>query len=171
VARSLSLRHANHFDMIHRGTVKPEWVDYNGHMGDFAYTIVFSEALDAFMEAIGLDAARRRETGCTLRMSELRIAFMREFHEGDAYEVRLRILDRQPRGLRLFGQMIDAESGLDAALIDQLLIYANERGPGLGEVCDIPEAIGLKIDQLRDKDAGGLPPSWLESRIGIRRKT
>jgi acyl-CoA thioester hydrolase len=140
-------------------------------MGDYAYTIVFSEALDTLMEAIGLDAARRRGTGCTLRMSELRIAFMREFHEGDAYEVRLRILDRQPQALRLFGQMIDAQSGLDAALADQLLIYADERGLGLGEACDIPEAIGLRIDQLRDKDAGSPLAPWLSSRIGIRRKS
>jgi acyl-CoA thioester hydrolase len=158
-------------DINHRGTVKPDWVDYNGHMGDFAYTIVFSEALDAFMEAIGLDATRRRETGCTLRESELRIAFLREFHEGQAYEVRLRVLDRQPQGLRLFGQMIDAESGLDAALADQLLIYVNKKGRGLGEACDIPEAIGLKVDQLRDKDAGAPLAPWLESRIGIRRKS
>ena len=157
--------------VIHHGTVKPDWVDYNGHMGDFAYTIVFSEALVAFMEAIGLDAARRRETGCTLRVSELRIAFLREFHEGDAYEVRLRVLDRQPQSLRLFGQMIDAESGLDTALADQLLIYANEEGPGLGEACDIPDAIGLIIDQLRDKDAGAPLAPWLASPIGLRLKS
>jgi acyl-CoA thioester hydrolase len=157
------------FDIVHHGTVRPEWVDYNGHMGDFAYTIVFSEALEAFMSAIGLDVRRRRDTGCTLRASELRIAFLREFHEGDPYEVRLRVLDRQPQSLRLFGQMIDMESGLDGALADQLLIYTNEEGPGLGEACDIPEAIGQRIDQLRDKDADAPLAPWLASRIGIRR--
>jgi acyl-CoA thioester hydrolase len=156
--------------IIRHSTVRPDWVDYNGHMGDFAYTIVFSEALDAFMEAIGLDAVHRRETGCTLRVSELRLAFLREFHEGDAYEVRLRVLDRQPQSLRIFGQMIDTESGLDAALADQLLIYAKEDGPGLGKACNIPEAIGLMIDQLRDKDAGAPLAPWLASPIGIRRK-
>jgi acyl-CoA thioesterase FadM len=123
------------------------------------------------MEAIGLDAARRRETGCTLRVSELRIAFLREFHEGDAYEVRLRVLDRQTQSIRLFGQMIDTESGLDAALADQLLIYAKKDGPGLGKACNIPEAIGLMIDQLRDKDAGAPLAPWLASPIGIRRKS
>jgi acyl-CoA thioester hydrolase len=156
--------------VVIKGTVRPEWVDYNGHMGDYAYTIVFTEAVDVLMDAIGLDAARRRDTGCTLRVSELRIAFLREFHEGDAYEVRLRILDRQPQSLRLFGQMIDAESGLDAALADQLLIYTKEEGPGLGKACAIPEAIGLRIDQLHDRDAGAPVAAWLESRIGIRRK-
>jgi len=156
--------------IICHGTVRPEWVDYNGHMGDYAYTIVFSEALEAFMEAIGLDAMRRRETGCTLRESELRIAFLREFHEGQAYEVRLRVVDRQPQSLRLFGQMIDAETGLDAALADQLLIYVDAEGRGLGEACGIPEATGQAIDQLRDKNGDATPAPWLESRIGIRRK-
>ena len=157
--------------VVIKGTVRPEWVDYNGHMGDYAYTIVFTEAVDVLMDAIGLDAARRRDTGCTLRVSELRIAFLREFHEGDAYEVRLRILDRQPQSLRLFGQMIDAESGLDAALADQLLIYVNDEGPGLGKACAIPEAIGLRIDQLHDRDAGAPLAPWLASPIGIRRKS
>ena len=69
-----------------------------------------------------------------------------------------------------FGQMIDMASGLDAALTDKLLIYANERGPGLGEACDIPQAIGQAIDRLRDKDAGAPLAPWLDSRIGIRRK-
>src|SRR5262245_55568300 len=142
------------FDMIHHGTVKPEWVDYNGHMGDYAYTIVFSEALEAFMGAIGLDATRRRDSGRTLRASEIRIAFLRECHEGAAYEGRLRILDRQPQGVRLFGQIIDRESGLDAALTDQLLICATQGGPGLGDACDIPEAVGQAIDRLCDKDTG-----------------
>src|SRR5690606_27872189 len=27
--------------------VRPEWVDYNGHMGDFAYAIAFSQTVTA----------------------------------------------------------------------------------------------------------------------------
>jgi hypothetical protein len=82
----------------------------------------------------------------------------------------LRILDRQPQSLRLFGQMIDAESGLDGALADQLLIFVDAAGPGLGEATDIPEAIGQAIDRLRDKDGDAPLAPWLGSRIGIRRK-
>jgi acyl-CoA thioester hydrolase len=154
-----------------KGTVKPDWVDYNGHMGDFAYTIVFSEAVAAFMERIGVDAAHRRETGCTLRVSEIRIAFLREFHEGESYEVRLRIIDRQAQSVRLFGQMIDAESGFDAALSDQLLVYASEAGDGPGAACSFPEAIRRRIDQLHGSDADAPLVPWLQSRIGIRRKS
>jgi acyl-CoA thioester hydrolase len=157
--------------IIHHGTVKPDWVDYNGHMGDYAYTIVLSEAVDAFMDQVGLGAAHRHATGCMLRVSELRIAFLREFHEGDAFDVRLQLIDRQAQSLRLFGQMIDAESGRDAALSDQLLIYASTAGNGIGRRHDFPEAIRLKLDQLHDDDRDEAPSTWLQSRIGIRRKT
>jgi acyl-CoA thioester hydrolase len=154
-----------------KGTVKPDWVDYNGHMGDYAYTIVFSEAVAVFMDRIGVDVAHRRATGCTLRVSELRIAFLREFHQGDSYVVRLRIIDRQAQSVRLFGQMIDAESGLDGALSDQLLVYASEAGDGPASARCIPEAIRLKIDQLHDSNADEDIAPWVQSRIGIRRKT
>jgi acyl-CoA thioester hydrolase len=150
--------------------VKPDWVDYNGHMGDYAYTIVLSEAVDAFMDRVGLGAAHRRETGCTLRVSELRIAFLREFHEGDAFDVRLRIIERQAQSLRLFGRIIDAESGRDAALADQLMIYASTAGNSIGRMHDLPEAVRLKLDQLHDSDRDEAPSAWLQSRIGIRRK-
>jgi acyl-CoA thioester hydrolase len=156
--------------IIHHGTVKPDWVDYNGHMGDYAYTIVLSEALEAFMDQVGLDAAHRRETGRTLRVSELRIAFLREFHEGDAFAVGLQIIERQAQSLRLFCRIIDAESGRDAALADELMIYASMTGNGIERGHDFPEAIRLKLDQLHDGDRGEAAPPWLQSRIGIRRK-
>jgi acyl-CoA thioester hydrolase len=156
--------------IIHHGTVKPDWVDYNGHMGDYAYTIVLSEALDAFMDQVGLGEAHRGETGCMLRVSELRIAFLREFHEGDAFTVRLRIIERQAQSLRLFARIIDSESGRDAALADQLMIYASISGNGIGRAHDFPEAIRLKLDQLHDGDRDEAASAWLQSRIGIRRK-
>jgi acyl-CoA thioester hydrolase len=139
-------------------------------MGDYAYTIVFSEALAAFMDQVGVDAVYRRATGCTLRMNELRIAFLREFHEGDAFDVGLRVIDLQARSVRLFGRMIDTESGADAALTDQLLIYVSSEGNGIGRAQDFPEALKLKLGQLLDSDRDKPSSPWLQSRIGIRRK-
>jgi acyl-CoA thioester hydrolase len=155
--------------IIHHGTVRPDWVDYNGHMGDYAYTIVLSEALEAFMDQVGLDAAHRRETGRTLRVSELRIAFLREFHEGDPFAVGLHIIERQAQSLRLFCRITDAESGREAALADELMIYASMTRNDIGRAHDFPEAVRLKLDQLHAGDEA--TSAWLQSRIGIRRKS
>jgi acyl-CoA thioesterase FadM len=35
---------------LHHTSVLPDWVDYNGHMNDTYYVLVFSQATDAFMD-------------------------------------------------------------------------------------------------------------------------
>ena len=57
--------------------VSKAWVDYNGHMGDFAYGIVFSDAATAYMDRIGIDAAYRSATEATLYTLDSRIGFLR----------------------------------------------------------------------------------------------
>src|SRR5258708_794598 len=42
-----------------RMTVRPEWVDYNGHMSDFRYAQVFGDAMDALYRRVGVDEAYR----------------------------------------------------------------------------------------------------------------
>src|ERR1700683_1422919 len=37
--------------------VRPEWVDYNGHMSDFRYLQLFGEAMDALYRRVGIDDA------------------------------------------------------------------------------------------------------------------
>ena len=39
------------------------WVDYNGHLNDGYYMVVFGQSTDGLMDLIGLDAAGRGATG------------------------------------------------------------------------------------------------------------
>ena len=40
--------------------VRPEWVDYNGHMTDSRYLQVFGDATDALLRYVGVDDAYRK---------------------------------------------------------------------------------------------------------------
>ncbi len=42
---------------LHHDRVRPEWLDYNGHMNETFYLLVFSQATDAFMDHIAMDDA------------------------------------------------------------------------------------------------------------------
>ena len=44
-----------------RGSVQPDWLDYNGHMTEHRYLQVFGESSDALYELIGVDMARADE--------------------------------------------------------------------------------------------------------------
>ena len=46
--------------------VQDAWVDYNGHMNDAEYARVFSLAVEALMDRVGLDEAGRAEHGYTI---------------------------------------------------------------------------------------------------------
>ena len=59
-----------HNRTIHRDTVRPEWVDYNGHLRDAFYMLIFSLSTDAFMDRIGLDDAGRTSRGRDCRNSK-----------------------------------------------------------------------------------------------------
>ena len=44
---------------LYRGTVQPQWVDYNGHMSESFYLYAFGDATDALFRYIGIDEAYR----------------------------------------------------------------------------------------------------------------
>jgi acyl-CoA thioester hydrolase len=57
-----------------------EWIDYNGHMRDSYYGLVFSLAVDALQDEVGLDAEYRERTGCTIYLIEDHKVYLKEVH-------------------------------------------------------------------------------------------
>src|SRR5256885_3234939 len=45
----------------YRDRVRPEWIDYNGHMNMGYYLVVFDFATDEFLDWVGLDEPHRRQ--------------------------------------------------------------------------------------------------------------
>ena len=77
---------------IYRTEVAPEWIDYNGHLRDAYYSLIVSLATDALMDRVGLDAAYRERTRCTLYTLEMHMHFLREVKKTDVVDVSVRIL-------------------------------------------------------------------------------
>jgi acyl-CoA thioester hydrolase len=77
----------------YRASIQPDWIDYNGHLRDAYYCVVVSYAIDDVMDHLGLDAAYREKTRCTLYTVELHIHYLHEIKSTDALEVRTQVLD------------------------------------------------------------------------------
>ena len=75
-----------------RGPVLHAWVDYNGHLRDAFYMLLFSMGCDATMEYLGLDEAGRAATGHSTFTLEAHTNFLLEVREGAAVEVRMQLL-------------------------------------------------------------------------------
>ena len=111
-------------------TVVSEWVDYNGHMNDSAYALVFSRAGDALMDRIGLDAAARKRTGQTLFTLQVMLHYFKEAKEGDALAVSCHLLEHDDKRMRVWLVMTGA-GGERLAASEQLLLSVaqTEDGP------------------------------------------
>ncbi len=114
------MRHGSALPVL-QATVVSEWLDYNGHMNDAAYAIVFSRSVDALMDRVGLDAATRRQTGQSLFTLQTMLHYFREAKEGDAFAVSCRILEHDDKRLRVWLDMT-VGGGEPVAASEQLLI-------------------------------------------------
>jgi acyl-CoA thioester hydrolase len=88
-----------------RQRVRPEWIDYNGHLSEAYYVLVFGFATDALMDRIGLDEGYRASTGCSLYTVEAHIRYLREVGPDADLLVRSTIIDRGAKKLRIAHEM------------------------------------------------------------------
>lgn len=99
---------------IYRDVVRPEWVDYNGHLRDAFYLLIFSFATDALLDRIGLDDAARRERGRSVYTLEAHVNYLHEIKEGAHVRVDARVLAHDAKRLHLYLELF--APGHDAAV-------------------------------------------------------
>ena len=102
--------------------VASDWVDYNGHMNDAAYALVFSRATDALMDRIGLDAAARKASGRTLYTLQVMLHYMQEANQGAPLFVACQLLEHDDKRMRIWLEMRAGRDGAVLAASEQLLL-------------------------------------------------
>ena len=150
--------------------VPPEWIDYNGHMGDFAYNIAFSRAADGLYELFGLDADYREKTRCTIYTLETRTGFYRECKLGDELFVNCQMLDMDEKRVHMFLRMYRQDIR-ELVAVQEALIMHMKREPGAPPVgAAMPKAMFEGLAALNGEHEQIPWPAETERRIGIRRK-
>ena len=118
---------------IHRSVVKPEWVDWNGHMNVAYYVTAFDQASGAFMRNIGLGRNYvNNKLGMTFVL-EMHITYDRELREGAPMLFRTQLLDCDAKRVHLLHEMYHADEGYLAATNEAIVMnidYATRKsGP------------------------------------------
>ena len=95
--------------------VRPEWIDYNGHMNVGYYHVAFDVAAEPFFEWLGLTPEFRRQHGSSTFALESHLHFLREVREGDALHFEARLLAFDAKRTHYYDEMSHARDGyLDA---------------------------------------------------------
>ena len=78
--------------VVWREPVLEEWIDYNGHLSEPYYVLVFGHATDEVMDAVGLGPAYREANDASLYTVEAHVRYLDEVSAGAALEVRSEVI-------------------------------------------------------------------------------
>ena len=124
--------------------VRPEWVDYNGHMTDSRYLQVFGDATDALLRHVGIDAGYRK-AGRSLYTVESHIRHMAEVRALDPIHVLTRVLAVDDKRVHLFHRLVRSRDGVAVATGEQLYLHVDTTA---SRAAAIDAGVRARLDEL-----------------------
>ncbi|MEQ8585634.1 MAG: thioesterase family protein [Thalassobaculaceae bacterium] len=153
-------------------TVRPDWIDYNGHMNVGYYLVAFDMATEAVCVHLGVGEAYRRARDASIFVLEAHVTYDREVVEGAPLAFRSRIVDHDAKRFHLIHEMVHAEEGFLAATNELMCMHVDlttKRSAPLPEDA-LAKVAALHAEHLAaEKAAGEL--EGVGRRIGIRRRS
>ncbi|MEP9385267.1 thioesterase family protein [Nocardioides cheoyonin] len=140
---------------VHREPVRPEWIDYNGHLSEAYYVLVLGHATDAVMAAVGLGEEHRSAYDASLYTVEAHVRYLAEVPAGVDLEVRSRVIGATGKLLWIWHELY-AEGRLRAT--EEILgvhVVA-------GRSALFPEDVAARIAAVLSE-----PPEAAGGRIGL----
>ena len=125
-----------------RGEVKPEWIDYNGHMNLAYYTVLFDGATDLLFDEFGLGLDYRRDRKLGTFVAETHNLYERELLVGAAVRVATQILGFDEKRLHVGHEMFAEATGERAATQELMFLHVDLAAR---RVCPFPEDMVRRI--------------------------
>jgi len=144
------------------GRVRPEWIDYNGHMTDSRYQQVFGDAMDALCRRIGIDEDYRRRVGMYYTV-ETHTTHQAQLTVGESYYLTTRVVAVDPKRLRVFHSLHRASDHELVATGEQMHLHV---GVSSGRTEAAPQQVQSQLEKIRAAQAADASPSQLGRAIG-----
>jgi acyl-CoA thioester hydrolase len=154
--------------VIYSTEIKPEWLDYNGHMNVAYYVLVFDLAFEDLLLSLGLGEEVAKTTGISEMVLESHITYDQEVSLGQEVEIRMQLIDYDHKRMHLYSEMyVKGSSGYLASTLEQIsmCVDLNER-----KAISFPKEVMAKIKTLSQQQSDLECPDNIGRKIGIRKK-
>jgi carnitine 3-dehydrogenase len=143
--------------------VRPEWVDYNGHMTDSRYLQVFGDATDALFRLAGIDADYRK-SGRSLYTVEAHITHAGEVRALEPVYVLTRVLAVDEKRVHLFHHLVRGRDDSTIATGEQIYLHVNTVAR---KAAAMDAAVHERFERLRVAQSRLLVPPEAGRRISM----
>ena len=150
--------------------VAAEWVDYNDHLSEWAYLLIFGDNADAFFRYIGVDD-EYRAAGHSLYTVETHLRHLRECKLGQPLRLTVQLLGHDAKRLHLLHEMFaGASSPRDStapgvgcvATAEQMLLHV---GTATGRVVPFGAELAGRLRAIADAHERLLVPDYVGRTI------
>jgi acyl-CoA thioester hydrolase len=113
---------------LHEESVRPEWIDYNGHMNVAYYLLAFDHASDKLLDHLGIGQAYSVEAKASIFVVEAHVTYDQEVTAGDPLRFTTQLLGFDDKRLHYFHAMYHADEGFLAATNELLGLHVDMTG-------------------------------------------
>ena len=153
--------------ILHRETVRPEWIDYNGHMNVAYYVLIGDHATDKLFSLIGMDEAYvKREQKSSFAL-DMRAIYLRELMEGAPVLVKTQLLDHDAKRLHFVHSIEHAEEGFVACVNEFVGIHIDM---ATRRSSPFPDALAARIEEIAHAHADLAAPEAISRPVGLARR-
>ncbi|MEZ4864659.1 MAG: thioesterase family protein [Caldilineaceae bacterium] len=110
---------------LYTDIVRSAWIDYNHHMMDGYYAVAFSHATDALLDYVGLDAAYRTRSNCSVYTLEGHILYLHELKANAPLRFTTQLLGYDAKRMHLFHTLYHADEGFMAATCEWMMLHVD----------------------------------------------
>lgn len=128
-----------------RVAIRPEWVDFNGHMNVAYYVLVFDMGTDALYDALGIGESYRRDTSGTTFATEHHVRYLAEVREGQEVRIASVMVARDAKRVHYAHRMYKAADGALSATIEMISLHVDL---STRRVTPFPEDAAARIDRF-----------------------
>jgi acyl-CoA thioesterase FadM len=147
----------------YRQQVRPEWLDYNGHLNDASYAIVISAAHELVLEELGLSADYRAGHEASMFTVETHLRYLAEVSGGQELTAATVLVEADRKRLRLHSELYaDAEL---AATGECLYLHVDTTA---GRTAPLPDDRQARVDAMLAAHADLPRPAHLGLGVGAR---
>jgi acyl-CoA thioester hydrolase len=148
-------------------TVRPDWIDYNGHMNVGYYLVAFDIATEEVCVHLGIGEAYRRAKDASIFVLEAHVTYDREVVEGAPLAFRSRIVDHDAKRFHLIHHMYHAEAGFLAATNELMCMHMDLTTK---RSAPMPPEAQARVAALHTAHQAAGTLDGIGRKIGIRRK-
>ena len=151
---------------IHREFVRPEWIDYNGHMNVAYYVLAFDHATDRLFDLVDLGVDYVRRENKSVFQVECHVNYLQEITQGAPLEFTLQLLDHDRKRIHFFTSMHHRDEGFVSATAEWLGVHVDLEQRRSTEM---PETSLQRLTELKVAHAQLPRPPQVGRPIGIGR--